>query len=307
MSGSIFPGSLTSQNLLVNPVDQSIENGGRMTRLMSDKGVLSQIIVGLLIVILLYIIFVGGETIYNYINRININRTELLPYSYNTEDKTYMIIQNPNDPNSNPVNLSDNERSGPEFTYSFFLNVHSATFRQEYGLLHIFHKGNPGQYPLLGPGVYMRSDTNCLRVYMNSYKTWNNYVEVENFPVGKWVHIAVICKATAVSIFINGNLKKRMSFDGYQPYQNYGNICAFSQRIVKVPSTVPSLDNGQGEPGFQVFGVMKGELSRLNYFNYALSYSEIMQMMDQGPSSTFAGATDEPKPPYLADTWWTQR
>ena len=51
---------------------------------------------------------------------------------------------------------------------------------------------------------------------------------------------------------------------------------------------------------------MKGNLSRLEYFSYALCYSEIQQLMNKGPSSTMASSSDNSNiPPYLDDTWWT--
>jgi len=267
-----------------------------------NSGIIPQVILAGVIVILVYLTFVFTEVIYTYINRLSMNRTVLLPDTYNTDDKTKTISQNPNVAGSMPVSRSNNERSGIEFSYSFFLNVHPATFRQEYGLLHIFHKGFAQQFPLLAPGVYMRSDTNTLRVYLNTYKTWNNYVEVDNFPVSKWVHVAIVCKDHSLEIYINGNLSKKISFDGFSTYQNYSDICFFSQRrITMKKAMVPSLD----ENGFDVFGAMKGMLSRLNYFSYALCYAEIQKMMSEGPSPNMDSSAIANPAPYLADTWWT--
>lgn len=267
-------------------------------------GIIAQVIFGLALVIVLYLTLMFVEIIYKYINRMKMNRTVLLPNTYNIEDKSITINQNPNTKGSSPVHLSINERSGIEFSYAFYLNVHPAAFRQEYGLTHIFHKGFSQQFPLLAPGVYMRSDTNTLRVYINSYKTWNNYLEVENIPVGKWVHIAIICKDKAFEVYINGNLARRMSFDGYTPYQNFEDIYCFSQRRITIKqSLVPSVDTN----GFDVFGAMKGMISRLSYFSYALCYAEIQQLMNEGPSSKMDSATIQTNlPPYLDDTWWAQ-
>jgi hypothetical protein len=58
----------------------------------------------------------------------------------------------------------------------------------------VFHKGFPVQYPLLGPGVYLKSDTNTMRIYMNAVDDWNKYCEVENFPVQKWVAVAIVMR-----------------------------------------------------------------------------------------------------------------
>ena len=270
----------------------------------AQPGIIPQVLFALALVVVLYLVLLFVEIIYKYINRLSMNRTKLLPYTYNTEDKAINITQDPNVKGSKPVNLSDNERSGVEFSYTFYLNVSPAAFRQEYGLNHIFHKGFSSQFPLLAPGVYMRSDTNTLRIYMNTYKTWNNYVEVENNPVSKWVHVAIVCSENSLEVYINGNLAKKLPFDGFAPYQNFEDICCFSQRRITMKhSIVPSTD----ENGFDVFGCMKGQLSRLNYFSYALCYAEINQLMNEGPNSKMDSAmTNTNIPPYLDDTWWSQ-
>jgi len=276
--------------------NQSLNSGQK-------PGIIAQILFGLALVVGLYLVLLFIEVIYKYLNRLSMSRTELLPYTYNIDDKTINIAQNPNVKGSKPVNLSNNERSGIEFTYSFYLNVSPTAFRQEYGLCHIFHKGYSSQFPLLAPGVYMRSDTNTLRVYMNTFKTWNNFVEVENIPIGKWVHIAIVVNDNSLEVYVNGNLAKKLPFDGFAPYQNYEDICCFSQRRITMKhSIVPSTD----ENGLDVFGCMKGQLSRLNYFSYALCYAEIQQLMNEGPSSKLESAMNTNVPTYLDDTWWSQ-
>ena len=268
-----------------------------------QSGVLMQVVMALIWIFFIYLGLIFAELVYKYINRLSINRTVLMPYTYITDDKSIVVSQNPNVAGSKTIHLSDNERSGIEFSYAFYLYVHPSTFRQEQGLLHIFHKGYSSQFPLLAPGVYMRSDTNILRIYMNTFKTWNNFIEVDNFPVQKWVHVVIVCKNSALEIFINGNLSRKMSFDGYAPYQNYQDIVCFSNRILHLSqSQVPSVDS----TGFDVFGVMKGMLSRLNYFNYALCYAEIQTLMNEGPSSKMDSGIMNNVPPYLDDTWWAQ-
>jgi hypothetical protein len=270
----------------------------------SQPGIVQQILYGLSFIVGLYLVLLFIEIIYKYINRLSMSRTELLPNTYNIIDKSITIPQNPNVKGSKPVSLSNNERSGIEFSYTFYLNVSPTAFRQEYGLCHIFHKGYPAEFPLLAPGVYMRSDTNTLRVYMNTYKTWNNYVEVENIPVSKWVHIAIVCNESSLEVYVNGNLAKKLPFEGYAPYQNFEDIICFSQRVISLKqSIVPSVEDN----GFNVFGCMAGQLSRLNYFSYALCYAEIQQLMNEGPSSKLQSASSTGNvPPYLDDTWWSQ-
>ena len=267
--------------------------------------VVQQILFSAGYIAILYFVFVFVELMYKYINRLSMNRTNLVANTINN-DKTFTILQNPNLAASKSISLSSNERTGTEFSYSFYLNVNPSTFQQNNpttGLQHIFHKGFASQFPLMAPGAYMRSDTNTLRVYMGTYKTWNNYIEVENIPVSKWVHIVIVCKEHSLEIYVNGNIAKKMSFDGYAPYQNYQDITCFSgRRILLSKSKVTSL----GENDFNVLGSMTGLLSRLTYFSYALSYVEIQQMMNEGPSSEMESTQTADIPPYMADNWWTQ-
>lgn len=278
-------------------------NSTSLTSPLSEEksGTMEQFLLGIVLVLAVYITLLFIEIISKYIKRIAMDRTELLANTYMMDNKSIVIPQDPNLKESKPVSLSQNERTGVEFTYSFYLNIQPSSFRQEYGLLHLFHKGYTNQFPLMAPGVYLRSDKNTLRVYMNTYKTWNNYMEVDNLPIGKWVHIAIMCKENAMEIYINGNLSRKMSFDGYAPYQNCQDIHCFNQRRITLrKSSTPSVD----EQGFDVFGAAKGMMSRLHYFSYALSYSEIQKLMDEGPSSKLDSETLNDIPPYLSDNWW---
>ena len=279
-------------------------NQSTSTNSGETPGIMSQLIFSVTLLAILYMVLLFTQVFYKYINRLSINKKVLLANTYNIDDKSITIPQNPNIRGNIFISPSDNERSGIEFSYTFYLNVNPSAFRQEYGLSHIFHKGYSSQFPLLAPGVYMRSDTNTLRVYMNSYKTWNNFIEVENIPIGKWVHIALVVSENSLEIYINGNLTKKMSFEGFAPYQNYQDIQCFSQRrITMKKSMISSID----ENGFDIFGAMKGQLSRLNYFSYALCYAEIQQLMNEGPSSKLDSALSTGNiPPYLNDTWWNQ-
>ena len=269
------------------------------------SGSIKEILYGLVIIVCIYVAFIFIELLVKYSNRITVNKTQLLPNTYSIEDKQRQIYQNPNAQGAIPIHLSNNERSGIEFSYSFYMNLNASSFRQEEGLLHLFHKGYSSQFPLLAPGVYIHSNRNTLRVYMNTYKTWNNYMDVENIPLSKWVHVVIVCKENALEIFINGNLAKKLSFDGYIPYQNFQDIYCFSQRRIALrQSTTASVD----ESGFNVWGTAKGYLSRLNYFSYALCYSEIQELMNEGPSPKMDSATTTNNiPPYLADDWWTNQ
>ena len=272
---------------------------------INSKTILVQIFIGLSAGIILYLFNFAGESFMKYLNKFGKQKTVLLLDTYPSDGDSITIVQNPNLPNSNSIFMSDNERTGPEFSYSFFINVAQQNFTGDSGILrHVFHKGYPSQFPLLSPGVYMHSAENTMRIYMNSYKTWNNFVDIENIPIGKWVHMVITCSSSEMNVFVNGNLVKKFQFEGFQVYQNYQDICVFSNyniTNIREPQ-VPSLNGTQ----FTVKGHVQGLLSRLYYFNYCLSYTEINSLLNEGPSSKIVQrGSSRAVPPYLVDSWWT--
>jgi hypothetical protein len=262
----------------------------------------AQLILSIVMATILYIILMSLEVVYTSMQKVRGTRVDVMPFTATADSKPREFVQDPRARNSVLLPLSDNERTGAEFSYSFYLYVNPSSFRQEEGLLHVMHKGNPLAYPLMGPGVFLRSHTNTLRVYMNSSTTWNNYVDVENLPVNKWVHVVVLARDNCVEVYINGNVVRKLNFEGGVIYQNFGNLFVFCPRVFRInASTVPSL---KGE-NFHVFGTYNGSLSNLTYFSYALGYTEIQALMAEGPSNkTDAGTNVVDQPPYLQDAWW---
>ena len=71
-------------------------------------------------------------------------------------------------------------------------------------------------------------------------------------------------------------------------------------------NTSDQTTNKKGIPpgeNFVVHGKATGYVSNMFYFSYALSYSEIQNMMALGPSKEFDQQNMD-KPPYLIDSWW---
>lgn len=278
----------------------SAVNSSTVVSYLNGTAPLPQVLLAVVIISIVYITFLSSELLYKSMTQVAKTRTMLLPYTY-TSDKQQEIRQDPNDSASIPVVLSDNEHTGIEFSYSCFLQVNDSSFNDQTGLMHIFHKGYNFPYPLMGPGVFLLGNTNCVRVYMNSTSTWNKYVDVENIPLKKWFHLAIVGRANAVEVYLNGNLAKKLNFEGSLPYQNFGNYFFFCQRRAEIPhGRVPSTD----EDGFRLHGPMNGMISKLQYFSYALSFTEINALLNEGPSTYIVSATQN-KPPYLTDTYWT--
>jgi hypothetical protein len=244
------------------------------------------------------------------------DRVELFPDTYPSGSRMYTAIQNPQNPLAKTISFSDNQRSGIEFSYAMFVYLNSETFASgDEKLCHILHKGYNQVYPLLGPGIFTWGNRNALRIYMNCYDTWNNYTDIENIPVDKWFHLVVSCKGNTLYVYINGNLKSKVSLSGNTPpYQNYGDVYAFSSRKLTLSKT--STKSLEKDPEFGgtnplrtqlIFdGSAKGMVSRVYYFSYALTYSEIQSLMNVGPSTVIRGP-DMGITPYLSDTWWTNK
>ena len=248
------------------------------------------------------------------------DRVELFPDTYASGSKVNTVIQNPSSTLAKPISLSSNQRSGIELSYAMFLNISSVTQKNgDKALYHILHKGYSKPYPLLGPGIFACGDKNTIRIYMNCYDNWINYVDIDNIPIDMWFHLVVSCKVNLLYVYINGNLKSKTTLsNGTQPYQNYGDIYLFSPRTMTLaPTKTLSLSKSVLQKDSQLYtkdsettlsfrGAATGMVSRVYYFAYALTYTEIHNLMNMGPSKKIS-STDMSISPYMSDTWWTNR
>ena len=249
---------------------------------MTGSDAFSQVLFGVVLVIVVYLVLAGTDYMYTSFTRMYKNRVELLPDTYVSGSKMYTITQDPGIPTSKTIYFSDNQRSGIEFSYSLFIYINSVTFdhTETSSLYHIMHKGYGNMYPLMGPGIFCWGHENKLRVYMNCYDTWHNYTDIENIPVDKWFHITVTCKGNTMYVYINGNLKTKMAMsNNTPPYQNYGNVYVFSSRKITLTAATTvslykdpafSLDTMGSMPSISFNGSIKGMISRLYYFLFSI-------------------------------------
>jgi hypothetical protein len=187
-----------------------------------------------------------------------------------------VISQDPNHTNYIPINRSVN-KEGIEFSYSLWFVISDLTYKQG-EWKHVFHKGNSTSYPNRAPGVWIHPTNNIMRIYMNTMKEILEYVDIDNIPLRKWVHMSIVVKNRSMSIFVNGFLKIRKELTSL-PRQNYGNVWV------------------------NLFGGFDGYVSQLQYFDHALEASDIAEAVMKGPSQGSCIDTKE-KPPYLDDSWW---
>jgi len=216
------------------------------------------------------------------------------------------IVQEP-DSGSALIYNSMNEVNGMEFSYSMYVYINPETFELAGAapiagaprLKHIFHKGNKDPFPLLAPGLFVESNKNTLRLYMNSMTRWDNYVTIPNIPVGKWFHLVITLKGKYLDVYVNGNVTVRHVFD-VVPKLNYGNVYVMS------PTRFPA-DGTAAPDGFKVDGAMKGMVSRLKYYAFALNYSQIDTLYREGPSKVIVSQSYTEVPPYFRDDWWVTK
>jgi len=282
----------------------------RPLEFLQGKGPLSQIVLAVVLAVLLYIIMVSLEAVYLSYQQVSHTQTRIDDRTLNSENNSTIYSVNPKTADGNKnyrdLRVSDNERTGIEYSYSCFLLINESTFEEgTSGMKHIFSKGNEKLFPLLSPGVFMNSNSNTLVIFQSSSDTWYNKTEVENIPIGKWFHLVVLAKNNAVEVYINGNLSSKLTMGKGVLYQNYQNLSLFSrQKTTSLNLKNASMPSIPENNIFDVRGPISGQISRFNYFSYALSYTQIRDLMNQGPNPITAQENQD-KPPYFVDNWWT--
>tara|TARA_B100000497_G_scaffold114834_1_gene137790 strand:- start:2494 stop:3366 length:873 start_codon:yes stop_codon:yes gene_type:complete len=256
-----------------------------------EGGIAAQIFTGIAIVIVLYFIInfvfsTVGRIVNMYIS------TPLIIDGMSTASKGVTISQNPNNGNARLLRRSANEKNGIEFTYSTWMNIDNWE-NQNNRWKHVFHKGTKFNIPSTGdtpphewceiqaPGLWIHPDKNSLRLYMNTYLQNDVYIDVDNIPISKWFHIAIVFSHRNADIYINGFLKKRLKLDNI-PRQNYYNLMISKQ------------------------GGFSGMYSNFQYFNYALSMTQLQLIVRRGPNFKSYQADPNRKEfkPYLSNQWW---
>lgn len=178
---------------------------------------------------------------------------------------------------------------GLEFSYSMwiFINQDSYTSAPDQEK-HILHKGSPNMKPFVCPSILLSRDSNVLLIKLNTYNTEvPDVCEIDNMPVAKWFHLAMVVINRHVDIYINGNLKKRFELSGL-PMQNYGDV--YIGRDI------------QGETSYIH---MSGMLANVRYFSYALPIYRLEQLINELPGKPTEDDTDV-LPPYLSPDYYLQ-
>lgn len=227
----------------------------------------------------------------------------LLDYTAQSSDGVVIISQDPTKSDAIQIAPSVNERTGVEFAYSFFIIVKESTFNGQMNLRHVFHKGYRTPWPFMCPGVFIRGDTNTMRVVFNTTTNVYKYADVTNIPINKWFHVILNCYNSGIDIYINSNLAHRIKFEKEIVYQNFEDLIIFSPNISSINSTVTPA----AKENISFNGSFDGNLSNLKYARYALSIKEINSLMAEGPSTNVVKNRNDSNTAYLSDTWWSEQ
>ena len=228
------------------------------------------------------------------------------PYIINgmvASDVLTIIPSNPNVEGAVPIYRSVDENQGLEFSWNVWFMINDATS----GIANnrIFSKGlvnqnnltyapaNSREYEYLNvsPGVFisiMNNDISnnsaYLTIVMNTFDNSNNTIEkikIPNIPIQKWICCSIRVQGKSVDVYINGLLKQRTNLINL-PRQNYYD-------------TYIGEDSG-----------MKGYVSSLRYYGYAITYEEIQSLFASGPSLKMITTTNMPASnDYLSLNWYS--
>ena len=200
----------------------------------------------------------------------------------------YKIPQDPSQPNAVTIIRSVNDDAGIAITWSVWLYIKQndeAKGAQSHWR-HIFNTGSATPIttvgfegimtPNNGPGLYLKYSkpstqdnlpgSAVLRVVMSTFADNTTNIEVDNIPINKWVNVIIRVENTALDVFVNGDLAKRLLLNSV-PFQNYGNV------------------------NVAITGGFNGALSSLRYYNIALGTRAIANIVNEGPNLKLVGSS----------------
>ena len=183
------------------------------------------------------------------------------------------ISQDPANKDGKIIMRSNNKQGGAEYTWSTWIYLKDTQTEDNTSRKLVFTKGdgtpatstgsaaNPSGYKTANsPGVYVYTDVSglsSLEVVVDLIgSTDPQKITISNVPHNKWVHLAVRLQNKIVDIYMNGVVSVRKELSSL-PKHNYLNVTV---------------------------GGMKGSISSLQYFGYAMNVFEINNIVVRGPN-----------------------
>jgi hypothetical protein len=280
--------------------------GQRALNFLNSDGLVPQLVLTIVIILVISTIISMFEMIVTGIRNYNRLTVTLLPDTYTSEQ---IYLQDPRLSEYDYLYPSANEFNGIEYSFAFQLYIDPDTYTsiRTPGFYNVFYKGDQNNiWPNMSPGVFLNAQENTLRIYMNAIdNTKDSYVEIPNMPVGKWFHTVIVQKGQSLDVYINGNIAARHEFSSI-PKFNFGPVNVFSSKTFN-PSGNEDQYKGPDGKTFNVIGPMKGMISKLKYYAYAISFTQIDSLSTEGPSSKIITKAIYQTPPYFHDSWWVTR
>lgn len=254
----------------------------KTTNFFNSGSPMAYIIMGLLFIILILLVIYLTQNLINWFYY-SISKKRVLLDGTKLASTEMVVNQDPEDENAVNLPRSMDEEGGIEFTYSFWMYVDDwVSSYDDIDEQHVFHKGERDGNVNFAPKVTLDKSQNIMYVYMNTFNTQSIKVKIDNMPVKKWANVCIIVKHKIMDIYVNGFLKLTYQFESL-PKQNYRNVY---------------INRNKGFSGY---------LSRLEYYSYALTYLDIKNIMNKGPSKKVVADisdTFNQIPPYFSSQWY---
>ena len=296
-SGGIMDSISSMKDSIMGNLNESGSNGDTQNApagFMESNGLIAKTGFILLVVIVFLILMNLGIYLIGYFTSPPNNVYLLNGQLPGNKDK--IIKQNPNDKASKMIRRSNNEDTGIEFTWSVWLlyNVIDGDKTKTYRPVFVKGDGKKhGEYASVnhGPGVYFGPgedvNSNTLYILMDTVanpstrvRTNTEIIKIDNLPISKYFHLAIRCQNKYIDVYVNGSIVFRNNLVDV-PKQNYYDV-----HIAQ---------NG----GFS------GYISNLQYFEKALSITELNKVVNAGPNLNNADKdTGKYGSTYLSNVWY---
>tara|TARA_B100000795_G_scaffold265478_1_gene247359 strand:- start:57 stop:716 length:660 start_codon:yes stop_codon:yes gene_type:complete len=165
--------------------------------------------------------------------------------------------------NRNILRLSK-PNSGLSFTYSFWIYIKEWDMTGDEPRYILKMKGPNSQFGVILGSISKKriSKYNDLSVFISTHYNPEEKISVEDVPLQKWLHIAVILENRNLDVFVNGKL--------------------YTTKILK---GIPILENSNLQvcPANKVNQIgFSGYINSLRYYNKNIAYTDIIALFKKG-------------------------
>ncbi len=215
---------------------------------------LQQILIGVAILLVLYLVYV------------------LLRY-FKFFENLHLTSQMSADENVYDIPFEDWCPSGvpsSNFTLSIWFYVSSwDTSTQKYIFERLTDENNENEI-----SAYLEANTNDLVVEFSDDDNQNTTCTIENIPLQKWIHLAVVKYGEVVDIYVDGKLLKSC-------------VSSTGESLARTPSSTPITLHGTRTSGTSEDQGFDGYTTYLKYFNSTKSPQEIYNIYAGGYGGSF--------------------